>query len=779
MVALLCALAALQQGPAVSAAVDRTTALAGDIVTLTVRVEAVGNEPVRIADPALTGFETRGSRDVTQVRVVDGEPRRVVTRELRLLAVAPGRATIGPVRVTQGTLTAATAAITITIGAPGAGTATAVAPRIRALLDTLPPPGGNDVVVEVLAVPDSVQLGDQLDLVTLAWFPRELRQQLRTPPTLQPPDVQGVWSYQQVTVPGVVTSRVAGTRWYDLFLSHQVVFPLTAGEVRVGQATVTYVQPLSYSFLSRELQHEVQSESIAVAVRAQPAAGRPATFTGAAGRDLSITLTTPQATLPPGGAVSVTATITGTGNVSLWPEPAIEWPGGLRVYPGEVSVEVTSRGGLVGGVKRFAYLVVADSAGTHPVPGVVYPYFDPARRRYLSASAPGLQLVAPPGTVTAAPRAMPPPLMERGSPDLTRRLAWLAEWVWVALFGVPPAVALALFGVRWLGKRRRLAPARRPGARHPLDAVGGELHDALARLVGPAASTAEGPPLLAALRAAGVEAAVATHVVRVRERLRQAVFGPDGPSDPDELTAEVHEVLRALAGEEGGAERRVLLPLVTLLALLAGSGGLAAQTAQPEQLYEAGAYRAAADSFAARAARQPTVAAYWYDLGAAYYRLGEDGRARAAWIRAARLAPRDDTIRRALELLPGDRPSAAIAPVARVTPQEALGAAALCWVVAWALLAWRRTRRIGLALAALAVVGAVVAWRVDRAYRQPAAIVLRDDVPLRSAPFGSASATRSLVAGSAVRVERAEGAWLLVERAGGRGWVLAGEVARL
>jgi hypothetical protein len=159
--------------------------------------------------------------------------------------------------------------------------------------------------------------------------------------------------------------------------------------------------------------------------------------------------------------------------------------------------------------------------------------------------------------------------------------------------------------------------------------------------------------------------------------------------------------------------------------------------------------------------------------------LGEDGRARAAWIRAARLAPRDDTIRRALELLPGDRPSAAIAPVARVTPQEALGAAALCWVAAWALLARRRTRRIGLALAAVAAIGVVVAWRVDRAYRQPAAIVLRDDVPLRSAPFGSASATRSLVAGSAVRVERAEGAWLLVARAGGRGWVLAGEVARL
>jgi len=778
LVALLLALAALQQGPTVSATVDRTAVLAGDVVTLTVRVEATGNEPVRIANPVLTGFEARGSRDVTQVRVVDGQPRRVVTRELRLLAVAPGRATIGAVRVTQGTLTAATVAISVTISAPGAGAATALAPRVRRLLDTLAPPGGNDVVVEVLALPDSVQLGDQLDLVTLAWFPRDLRQQLRAPPTLQPPDVEAVWSYQQVTAPGVVASRVAGTRWYDLFMSHQVMFPLTAGDVRVGRATVTYVQPLSYSFLSRELQHEVESESVSVAVRDQPAAGRPANFSGAAGRDLTITLAAPQTTLPPGGAATVTATLTGTGNVSLWPEPVIEWPRGLRVYPGEVSVEVTSRDGLVGGTKRFAYLVVADSAGTHPVPGVVYRYFDPARRRYLTASAAGLQLVAPPGTLTAAPRALPPPLMERGAPDLSRRLARLATWVWWVVFAVPPLVVLVVAGLKRLRERRRRAPPRHVAAVRPLDAVDRELRDVLARLVG-LASTAEGPPLAAALRAAGVDPQLAAHVVRVRERLRQAVFGPAGASDPEELTAEVREVLRALAGEPGGTERRQLLTLVSGLALLVWSGGLAAQGPRPEQLYEAGAFRAAADSFAARTAQQPAIAAHWYDLGTAYYRLGEDGRARAAWIRAARLAPRDAAIRRALELLPADGASDAIAPVARLTPGETLGAAALCWLAAWALLPWRRTRRIGIAVAAVALAAAAAGWHIDRSYRRPAAIVLRDDIPLRSAPFGSASAARSLVAGSAVRVDRAEGAWLLVERAGSAGWVLAGEVARL
>src|SRR5437773_2285028 len=71
-----------------------------------------------------------------------------------------------------------------------------------------------------------------------------------------------------------------------------------------------------------------------------------------------------------------------------------------------------------------------------------------------------------------------------------------------------------------------------------------------------------------------------------------------------------------------------------------------AQTASAEALFEAGALRAAADSFAARATRDPQDPAHWYNLGATLYRAGADGKATAAWIRAARLAPRDQAIRR-------------------------------------------------------------------------------------------------------------------------------------
>src|SRR5256885_2572698 len=104
-----------------------------------------------------------------------------------------------------------------------------------------------------------------------------------------------------------------------------------------------------------------------------------------------------------------------------------------------------------------------------------------------------------------------------------------------------------------------------------------------------------------------------------------------------------------------------------------------------------GALRAAADSFASRAAARPSVAAHWYNLGATLYRAGADGKAAAAWAIAARLTPRAPLVRRARGFLPP--PDAASEPLLATgvaTPGEwALGAAA-AWVGLWLAVAARR-----------------------------------------------------------------------------------------
>ncbi|MCF3329684.1 hypothetical protein, partial [Escherichia coli] len=87
---------------------------------------------------------------------------------------------------------------------------------------------------------NTAQIGEQVDIVTAAWFPRELRLRLRRPPTLQPPSLDGMWTYPQAAPVGIAASRVVGGQWYDLFVLSQVGFPLHAGPLRIGGATLTY-----------------------------------------------------------------------------------------------------------------------------------------------------------------------------------------------------------------------------------------------------------------------------------------------------------------------------------------------------------------------------------------------------------------------------------------------------------------------------------------------------------------------------------------------------------
>src|SRR5439155_25890665 len=263
----------------------------------------------------------------------------------------------------------------------------------------------------------------------------------------------------------------------------------------------------------------------------------------------------------------------------------------------------------------------------------------------------------------------------------------------------------------------------------------------------------------------GVDSAVAEHVKRLRDRLRASRYGPRGQGDAIELAAELEQVLQVLGAEPGGKGRRVVAAIV-LMALVGLARPAAAQTMSAEALYDAGALRAAADSFAARAAGSPHVAAHWYNLGATLYRAGADGKATAAWTRAARLAPRDPLVRRAHELLPPpDAASEALLTTGLATPGEWALVAGLCWVAMWSAVAARRRRTVVLGLSLVTVAAAGLASREGLRRTQPLAIVLNAATPVRVAPYGGASPASMVEAGAALLVERPYGGWLEVHRA--------------
>src|SRR5690606_12332814 len=68
---------------------------------------------------------------------------------------------------------------------------------------------------------------------------------------------------------------------------------------------------------------------------------------GPTARRMSVTWRTPTGTMHVGAPVSLELVVSGAGNVSLWPQAALEWPAGIRVYD-EPTVERVRRGDGLG-----------------------------------------------------------------------------------------------------------------------------------------------------------------------------------------------------------------------------------------------------------------------------------------------------------------------------------------------------------------------------------------------------------------------------------------------
>ncbi len=765
-------LLALQGGlPSVTATVDRTRLAVGEELLLTVRASGAADQPIRITLPPLDGFEVIARSERTEVAFAATDSR-TTTLEVRLRPMRAGTFRLGPVTAQQGASTVRTAAVTVSV--TGAAAPAVVTPRLRSLLERAPPPRRpGEPALSLIVSDDRIYVGEEVDVITAAWFPRDLRARLRRPPTLSPPSLTGVWSYPQPTPPGISASRQVGGTWYDLFVSHQVVFPLVAGRVEIARASLQYSVPVAMQFFSQEERYTLESNDVVLDVAPLPAAGRPAGFAGAVGRGITIERTLPR-TARSGEAVPVEVVVRGSGNVALWPAPELGWPGGIRNYQDRTDDRIETTAGRLGGEKRFRFLAIPDSAGPITLPAIDYPYFDLDAEAYRLARAPAVTFVVAPGAESATSRPTPPPLLRRRGPPLALRvLGALPAPAWAALALFP----LLLWGGLEARERARERHRRRKTDLRPdLAASDRRLLMALRNLVADA-ETRTGAELVAALRAAGVDVPLAQRIARVREEFLATRYGPGPAGGRSEaaITGEMDELTRALGGQSRHRERRGRQVALTIAFALVAPAAAIAQ-ASPEQLYADGAFRAAADAFARRAAATPAVAAHWYGLGAAEYRAGSDARAAAAWQRAARLAPRTASVRRALRLVPPpDDVSARRFWVSPVTPPELALAGLVAWLAGWVLVFRnrRRARLRHLALIHAGILLGIAAFGIEYRYRHPLAVAVLAE-PLRMSPHERADEVGPVETGTALRPVRRDGNWVLAEAAPGRlGWLPA------
>jgi hypothetical protein len=752
--------------------------------------------------PSLVPFDVLRSSVTPQVRLdprnggsIIAEYRYVLTTE------RTGDFVIGPFEARLGNETVRSKPMHLVVRATrgGPGVPTVVA---RARIDT-----SLEVNFRALALPETVFVGQQANYEVAVFLNETVRDRLRRNPTFYPPDMQAMLAYDLAVVRGDPPRRKVGTRCFDALVYQRALFPLVPGRFVIPPAQLVYALPLSASFFSREESHELQTDSTVIVAVEPPESGRPADFSGAVG-DLSVSARVDSDRGRVGDPLLLTVSVTGTGNVKLFPPPRVEIPWASLVRADErVRVDTAAR--RIRGVKEFDWVLTPTRDGELDLPPIRYSFFNPDTRQYETTASAAAHLKIAPGSLAIADTVRAEALLAlrpvyRGptSPPPHQRPAF---WLVLALAPLPA------LGLRTRGRaaRRRATPtpaaALRELERTPALA-GDPCHvrrvftTALADRLGinPEGFTRPGA-LARALRRAGVSAEVAADAEHFLRTLDEAAYSRTGTLPRDAATHAL--TLFRTADTEALARFELDLPRSLLLILSVGTilgagvlGALGDDTAKREfgrgvLAYESHHFETARDAFAASAAREPWAADAWANLGTAAWAATDTARAVAGWQRALRLEPLATDARERLELI-HTTTLGAEAFVPPVPLSGVLWLAALLWSLAWTIAALRTRgtllmgaavdRRWAYALGTVAVLLLLGSLDVDQRLAARRLGVLRTTTKLSADPALGGESSGSAIVGEVALMAARQGAWTRVVLDDGReGWVQSANVMSL
>ena len=137
-------------------------------------------------------------------------------------------------------------------------------------------------------------------------------------------------------------------------------------------------------FFSRNItnvQKELSSQSFSIEAKSLPENGKPASFAGAVG-NYKFTSSIDKTELSTNEAVTVTLTVSGSGNIELLQMPEPVFPPDFEVYDPKIttSTDVNSQG--MTGTKKAEYLAIPRRAGNFSIPPVEFSFFNPSSESY-------------------------------------------------------------------------------------------------------------------------------------------------------------------------------------------------------------------------------------------------------------------------------------------------------------------------------------------------------------------------------------------------------------
>ncbi|MCM8812484.1 MAG: BatD family protein [Candidatus Omnitrophica bacterium] len=462
---------------------SRTEARVGDVVHLELKFENVQNIPAPEL-PDIPGCRLQYVGPSRMMSIVNGQASSSLTHRYALIPLKTGTYTIGPFSIPAGKDRFFAPAQQLQVADAGQPLPS-------------PPPGGSAQRFSAENEPVTGEMSERLFAVLSVPQREGYYVQENIPVTLKlmfsglnvinvaPPELEADgFAKENFSSRPKQYQESSGGRVYSVVEFSAAVYPTREGNLTLGPAKLTctlaerqrtkrrsrgslfddmFDDSIFESLLGGLQQYalEVSAEAVSVPVIPFPAAGKPSGFNGAIGRFTFFAQASPLQ-VRAGDPVTLTMEIGGSGSWESVKPPEIAAIPGLKTYQPQVRQQDSK--------KIFEQVLIPESPDIQEVPALVFSFFDPALKQYVTLRQGPFPLVVSPGAVATVAQiieAQPEAAAagrRRGTQVIGRDIVYIKEqWRpavpllrlnagFVAVHGMP----LAGLGVMlWVRRRRR------------------------------------------------------------------------------------------------------------------------------------------------------------------------------------------------------------------------------------------------------------------------------------------------------------------------------------
>lgn len=268
----------------------------------------------------------------------------------------------------------------------------------------------DDLFLKVTADKQNILQGEQLTLTYKIYTSIPVSQYA----IQKLPSFSGFWSFDLLKDRKEVkqyTENVNGKKYTVAEIRKVALFPQKSGKLSIDPLEVECIaqvpvktqknnifdqffndpffrNPFSSGY--QDVKRTLRTSSVSVQVSSLPAMNKPVDFSGLTGSftmESGFDITEVKAH----EAVNLNITISGTGNISLIDKLNIRFPSDFEVYDPQVEEQINASD-VVGGIKKFTYLIIPRNPGNFTIEPVTFSYFDIARKEYITLSSGALKL---------------------------------------------------------------------------------------------------------------------------------------------------------------------------------------------------------------------------------------------------------------------------------------------------------------------------------------------------------------------------------------------------